>query len=173
MDAPLGNGAGGDTPDPLTPPAPPTKVSPASDEVDKLAAEIGLDRGVVEGGLSPSKDAPYLHLNHHCWQAMRKQLPPAGSASLNPIAAAATLLALWFRVAGLGPTSQAHAQAVLSDMGVEDKNPSRGVKRATWLISRARGQLIVNPGEISDAITLAKCFCAKDWSEWKTLKGKD
>jgi hypothetical protein len=172
-DAALGNGVGDAALDPLAPPPPLAPAATNGSDLDKLATEIGLDRGIVEGALSPSKDAPYLHLNAHCWQAMKKQLPRAGLTAMSPVAAASTLLALWFRVAGLGPTSQAHAQKILSDVGVTDKNPSRGVKRAPWLNARGRGQLIINPGEISDAIVLAKCFCSKSWSDWKDLKGKE
>lgn len=144
------------------------------DPIDKLAAEIGLDRAVVEGACSPTTDPPFLHLNAHCWQAMRKQLPVRGGTyALNAIAAASTLLALWVRAAGLPAATQAQALTILDQVGAEDKNPSRGVKRATWLNTRGRGQILLNPSEISDAVILARCFCSKSWTEWKTRKAKD
>lgn len=144
----------------------------STDAVAKLAREIGTDRAVVEGAISPSSEAPFLHLNSHNWEAMRKQLPTRGLTALSPIAAAATLLALWFRAAGLGNPTQAQALAVLKGIGEEDKNPSRGVRSAKWLIARTGGQIQLNAAEISTATKLALAFCSKQWSPWTGAKAK-
>src|SRR5262249_21858587 len=51
---------------------------------------------------------------------------------ITPIAASATLLAFWFREAGLGNATQSQAQAVLDTIGIRDQNPSRGIKNSDW-----------------------------------------
>jgi hypothetical protein len=53
---------------------------------------------------------------------------------------------------------------------MDDKNPSRGVRAAKWLIARPGGQIQLNAAEISTAIKLCKAFCSKSWDEWR--KGK-
>jgi hypothetical protein len=143
-----------------------------SDAVEKMAREIGVQRAVVEGALSPTNDTPFIHLNSHNWEAMRKQLPVRGRTAVSSITAAATLLALWFRSAGLGNPTQAQALAILKGIGEDDKNPSRGVRAATWLIARAGGQVQVNASEISTAVKFAKCFCTKQWGDWQAAKTK-
>jgi hypothetical protein len=135
--------------------------------VARLANSLGIDGAAIEGACSPSGDPPYLQLDVHCWEQMRSQLPKTGATAITPIAASATLLALWFREAGLGNPTQSQAQAVLNMIGVRDQNPSRGIKNSDWLQSRAGGQIVLNPAAISRAILLAKCFCSKSWKEWK------
>jgi hypothetical protein len=135
--------------------------------VARLANRLAVDSAAIEGACSPSGDAPYLHLDVHCWEQMRSQLPKTGATAITPIAASATLLALWFREAGLGNATQSQAQAVLDTIRIRDQNPSRGIKNSDWLQSRAGGQIVLNPAAISKAVLLAKCFCSKSWKEWK------
>lgn len=138
----------------------------------RLARELGIDLALVEGALSPALEAPYLHLNSHNWEAMRKQLPVRGPTAISPIVAAATLVALWFRAAGLGNPTQAQALAVLETIGENDRNPSRGVRSATWLIARPGGQIQLNASEISMANKLGTAFCSKTWAAWGKSKAK-
>lgn len=135
--------------------------------VDRLAQQLGVARELLEGACSPSADAPYMHLDSHCWEDMKRQLPERGPTAIAPIVAAATLLALWFRAASLGNPTQAQAQAVLDTIGVRDRNASRGIGRASWLQSRGGGQVQLNPAQISRATTLARCFCARNWADWQ------
>ena len=148
----------------------PASFATSNDPIEKLARELGLERSMIDGALSPTIEAPFLRLNSHNWEAMRRQLPARGSSALSPIAAAATLLALWFRAAGLGNPTQSQALATLREIGEDDKNPSRGVRAATWLIARPGGQVQLNASEISTAIKLGKAFCAKQWKDWLTGK---
>jgi len=139
----------------------------STNPVDLLAQQLGVDRAFVEGACSPSAEAPHMHLDLHCWEEMKRQLPSRGPTSLSPILASATLLALWFHKAGLGNPTQAQAKAVLATINITDPNASRSIQNATWLQSRAGGQVLLNPAEISKAVKLARCFCSKDWSLWK------
>lgn len=95
-----------------------------------------------------SVSAAYLRLDVRCWDQMRSQLPRTGLTAIAPIAASATLLALWFREAGLGNATQSQAQAVLHSIGIRDQNPSRGIKNSDWLQSRTGGQIVLNPAAI-------------------------
>jgi len=148
-----------------TPLATPPPANP-SDALGKLAAELGLGREIAQGALSPQADAPYMHLNQHNWESMRKALPERGPKALSPMAAGATLMALWFRHAGLGNVTQAQVLTVLGGINVEDKNPSRGIRNSKWLSPRAGGQVVLNPAEISIAMKVAKAFCTKNWKDW-------
>lgn len=146
---------------------------PAGDPLGKLAAELGLSRDVVEGACSPSPEPPFLQLDLHNWGAMRRELPERGPTALSPIVVASTLMALWFRHAGLGNPTQAQVLAVLSAISVEDRNPSRGIRRAIWLQPRGGGQVALNAGHIADAVKIAKAFCSKTWTEWTTGSSGD
>ena len=151
----------------------PAVTGTGSDAIGKLAHQLGLESPLMEGALNPSADAPFIHLNSHNWEAMRKQLPPRGRTAISPIVAASTLLCLWFRAAGLGNPTQAQALAALATIGEDDKNPSRGVRAATWLIARPGGQIQLNASEISVADKLGKAFCSKSWADWSKGKARE
>jgi hypothetical protein len=135
--------------------------------LELLAQQLGIDPALIQGACSPSMDAPHMHLDPHCWEDMKRQLPLRGAGTIAPIVLAATLLALWFQKTGLGSPTQAQAKAVLGTIGISDPNASRSIQNASWLQSRAGGQVLLNPAEISKAVKLAKGFCSKDWSLWK------
>ena len=139
---------------------------PGSSPLDSLAAQLGIDRALVEGACSPTADPPYMHLNAHCWEEMKKQLPGRGKTAIAPIVAAVTMLLLWFQKAELGNPTQSNAQAVLATISLSDPNASRSIGNADWLQLRP-GQVVLNPAEISKAVKLMKCFCMKDWTIWK------
>lgn len=132
-----------------------------------MAEQLGLEPAVLQGACSPQAEAPYMHLDAHCWEEMKQQLPSRGALAVAPIVAATTLLALWFQKASLGNPTQAQAKAVLATINISDPNASRSIQNASWLQSRAGGQVVLNPAEISKAVKLAKCFCSKNWSAWK------
>jgi hypothetical protein len=132
--------------------------------IKKMAAELGLSAAEVEGACGPTDIEPYLHLDHHCWEAMKKQTAERGPTAYSSIAIAGTLLALWFRAAGKGNPTQAQAQAVLSELNLRDQNPARGIERSEWLHSRPGGVIVLNPAKISRAVGIAQSFCSKKWT---------
>jgi hypothetical protein len=132
-----------------------------------LAQQLAIDPDLVQGACAPTLEPPYLHLDLHCWEEMRKHVPQRGILAIPPIVAAATLLALWFNKAGLSNPTQAQAKLVLGTINLDDPNASRSIQNTTWLQGRSGGQFVLNPAEISKAVKLAKCFCSKDWSSWK------
>ncbi len=142
----------------------------ADSPIDNLARKLGVTPEQVEGACAPSISDPFMHLDMHAWSAVKSQLPERGAKALSPIAVAGTLLALWFKEASIGTATQSHAHKVLATISLQDKNPTRGIRSATWLQSRPGGQIVLNPAAIQKAILLARCFCVQDWKAWNTAE---
>lgn len=145
---------------------------PASrDPLGKFATEIGVSTEELQAACDPKHDEPFLILDHTCWEAFKTQLGDRGPSAVAPAAAAATLLALWFKTSnGQANATQAQAQAVLRSINVRDSNSARGIRRSEWLQPRAGGQIILNPAKFTKAKQFARCFCLKNWTEWKSGK---
>lgn len=146
-------------------------VNNGAGPVAKFATDIGVATAEVQGACDPQSADPFLILDHDAWEAFKTQLGDRGAHAVAPAAAAATLLALWFKSSsGQANATQAQAQAVLKSINVRDTNAARGVRRSEWLQARAGGQIILNPAKITKARLFAKCFCTQDWTEWKAGK---
>jgi len=135
--------------------------------IGQFATQLGVEVPVVVGACAPTVDGTFMHLDPHCWEVMKRQLPARGILAVAPLAVPATLLALWFAKANLGIPTQAQAKTVLGTISVNDPNASRSIENTVWLQRRSGGQIVINPAQISQAVKLAKCFCSKDWSSWK------
>jgi hypothetical protein len=142
----------------------------ADEAVVKFAKSIGVSPEQVVGACYPSKTAPLLSLDMHCWNALKDQTPPRGPGSLSPMAVAATLLSLWKQAAKLGNATQAEAQKVLETIHLHDKNPTRSVAGAEWLKALGGGSVVVNPARIKRATAIARAFCLQDWKTDMTWK---
>ena len=130
--------------------------------IARFAKRLGATVEVVVGALSPSREAPYLHIDAHTWEAFKRNFPKRGPGSVSPIGLAGTALVLWVKEAKLDvAVTQALASAVLDTVHVKDPNPSRGIKNTKWLQARAGGVIIVNPAEISKAQQIIGSFCLK------------
>lgn len=140
------------------------EIDASDDPIVKFAKTLNVSVPELKGALSPSSEAPYLHLDHHCWEQMKKSTPSRGPGALSPVPVAATLLALWLKEANLDvqPT-QALALAVLRTIGVQDRNPGRGITNSDWLQARAGGQIVINAAQYGKAIKIARSFCTKKW----------
>lgn len=126
-----------------------------------FAADLGLGKEVVEGACSPSDEAPFIHLDEHCWESFKQNTPPRGPKAVAAINLAATLLCLWFKHSGQdGNPTPAQAKAVLDTIGVSEKNPSRAVKNCEWLQSRAGG-IQLNPARVSKAKAIVGAYCSQ------------
>lgn len=137
----------------------------SGDAVSRLAHKLGVDTASVQAALSPQTEPPYLHLDSHCWEAMKKGTPRRGAGAVPPIGAAATLLALWLKEAGIDvPATQTLAQGVLNTLNLRDPNASRGIANTKWLQRRPNGVVIINPAEVSTAQNIAASFCSKRWA---------
>jgi hypothetical protein len=138
--------------------------SDRDDPIGRFAVMIGVETAQVVGACNPSKATPFLELNAHCWEAMKRALPQRGPGSLAAIQLSATLLGLWFQCAGLGTPNSGQAQGVLGTINQRDNNAARGMGTAEWLQKRAGGAFNINPAQMSRAIAIAKSFVTSDWS---------
>lgn len=130
--------------------------------IDKLANEIGVTVNIIRGSCSPSDIAPFIHLDKHHWEAMKKATPARGSKAISPTALASTLLILWKEQAKLGDCSVKEAQEILKTIGLHDSHATRSLNNCEWLQQRGK-KIIINPAQTSKAIELAKAYCTKEW----------
>jgi hypothetical protein len=126
-----------------------------------FAKELGVSPDVLVGACAPSIQSPYIHMDDHHWEALKKNTPGRGPTAIPPAVMAATLLGLWFKHAGLagGPTVL-QCQAVLQTIDLRDRNAARALRHCSWLQNR-KGSVLVNPAERSRALRLAKAYCLK------------
>lgn len=128
---------------------------PAGDVVSKFAEELGVQREQLEGAAGPSHEAPFIHLDHKYWAALRGS---EGTKAVAPTVLAATLLLLWDRHAKIGDVSTAVSANVLKTIDLVDNHAPRAIKRCEWL--QMRGNLIkLNPALIGKAEALARKYC--------------
>lgn len=133
----------------------------AKGPVQELAKEIGVSVEFLEGACSPSNSAPFIHLDKHHWEALKKVTPSRGPKAISPCALAATLLVLWKEKAKLGDSTIMDSQKVLETIGLRDKHASRSINNCEWLQLRKKA-IFINPAQTSKAITLAKAYCTKE-----------
>jgi len=136
-------------------------VSTKKDPIGSFAKEISISRDELLGAIGPTMDEPYIHLDPHCWEALRKNTGTRGKSSIAPTSLAATVLALWFKHAGISehPTTKL-CSAVLNTIHLTDKNAPRAIRNTEWLQSRGNG-IVINPAQRSRAIALTASFCTK------------
>lgn len=129
-----------------------------------FAVELGVSQAVAKGACGPTSNSPYVHLDKHHWEALKKNTPERGAKSVGAVVLAATLLVLWKEKAGLGATTMKEAASVLETIGVPGKNYSRSINNCEWLQLR-NGSIVLNPAQTSRAIAVAKAYCMKE-SPW-------
>lgn len=132
------------------------------ESVARFAKSLEISVADLNGALEPSREAPYLHLNSHNWEAFKRNFPVRGNGAVSPIGLVGTALALWLKIAKIEiAATQALALGALATIGVHDKNASRGISNTRWLQARSGGTIIVNPAEISRAQEIVRAFCLK------------
>jgi predicted DNA-binding protein len=148
-----------------------TKLKAATDipdvggsAISGFAAELGVSQVVAKGACAPTNNSPYIHLDKHHWEALKKNTPERGAKSVGAVVLAATLLVLWKDKAGLGATTMKEVVSVLDTIGVPAKNPSRTINNCEWLQLR-NGTIGLNPAQTSKAVAVAKAYCTKE-SPW-------
>lgn len=139
-------------------------LSPPMGTLAKLAKEIGVTIDILKGSCGPTDSAPFIHLDKHHWEAMKKATPGRGSKAISPIALGSTLLILWKEKAELGNSTIKEAQKVLGTVGITDAHPDRSLNNCEWLQMRGKN-IIINPAQTSKAIELAKAYCTKEWTK--------
>lgn len=142
----------------------PDRLDVGGTALTKFAAELGVSQVVVKGACGPTSNSPFIHLDKHHWEALKKNTPERGAKSIGAVVLAATLLVLWKEKAGLGATPLKETASVLETIGVSAKNSSRSINNCEWLQLR-NGSIVLNPAQTSKAIAVAKAYCMKE-SPW-------
>lgn len=156
---------------PVAKPAPPTEATPTPPTplrnrhdhggVAGFAEALGLDPDAVQGACAPEESPPYMHLDHHYYEAFRRNTPRRGRSAIPNVTLAGTLLALWFKHAKLeNGVEVGHIQQVLQNLSVDGPNAARSLKNCPWLQYRS-SRVSLNPAKISDAVAVARAFCAQ------------
>lgn len=135
-------------------------IPSTSSAEEALAIEIGVSLQNLQGACSASTEAPYIQLDHHYWESLRRNTPAKGPGAVAPAVLAATLLGLWFRQVKMGPIKKAQIISVMRTIGLEDTNAIRGLRNCEWLQVRSDG-VNLNPGKISLAIRVACAYCTQ------------
>lgn len=125
-----------------------------------FAAELEVDVNQLIGAASPSTEAPYIHLDHKYWEAIKQNTPPRGVGAIPGVVLAATLLLLWNRHSKFGKISGAMCDAVLATIDHEERNRARSLKGCEWIQVREDG-LRLNPASTPSAINLAHAYVTK------------
>jgi len=129
--------------------------------IQGFAHEVGITEEDIIGACSPSLEPPYLHLDEHYWESLRKNTPPRGPSAIAPVPLAATLLSMWFKYSGIdGNPSVRQCHDVLKTIKVQDKNAARSLKNSNWLQKRPNG-IVINPSLRSKAVQIAKAYCTR------------
>lgn len=130
----------------------------AGDLIDQFAEEISVSRSQILGSCDPATEAPFIVLNKHNWEHLKKATPKRGPDAIAPQTLAATLLVVWKEVANLDPPTTIETAAVLQTLALSTRNVTRAINNCQWL--QLRGQIIrLNPAEVSRANGLAKAYC--------------
>lgn len=129
--------------------------------ISAFAGEIGITVSEAEGAFGPSNEAPFIQLDPHLWEALKKNTPQRGSNAVPPIALAATALAIWFRHSDIdGSPTVKQCQDVLKTIDLRDQNAARSLRNTEWLQARGNG-IVINPAQRSRAIKLMLAYCRK------------
>lgn len=154
---------GDSAPTPPTPVAATTASRPdfqgGSDSVGLFANALSLEPEAVHGACSPRSTPPYLHLDHHYYEAFRRNTPTRGRSAIPNVTLVGTLLALWFKYAKLENGAEVGLiQQILQDLNAQGPNAARSLKNCPWLQYRS-SRVHLNPAKISQALEVARAFC--------------
>lgn len=128
--------------------------------IDKFADELGTEEAALIGAASPSEEAPFIHLDHKYWEALKQNTPPRGVGSVSGVVLSATLLLLWNRHAAFGKVTAAMCDDVLDTIGHEERNRARSLRGCDWIQVRDDG-LRLNPALVSSAVKVAKAYVTR------------
>jgi hypothetical protein len=67
----------------------PIKAAQPRAALNAFAQKVETEMPLVEGACSPRDVPPYMHLDSHCWEEMRRQIPRSGPNAVPPIALSA------------------------------------------------------------------------------------
>jgi hypothetical protein len=142
-----------------------TAVGGVGDDVSAMlrsfAKKIGVTPDEAVGSLDPTSDAPYIRLNSHDWEALKRNTPVKGPGSIAPSVLAATALVLWQKDARFGDVALQTVRATISTIDLDDQNAARSIGNCDWLQYRS-GRITLNPSHASTATRLLRAYCRRE-----------
>src|ERR1700733_1593539 len=110
------------------------EVTPnVSSGIKAFAKSIGVTTEEIVGGLDPTTETPFVQLNSHDWEALKKNTPHKGPGAVPPAVLAATALVLWQRHGSTPDVTLQTVRATLSTIDLDDPNASRSIGNCDWL----------------------------------------
>jgi hypothetical protein len=134
-----------------------TKTSPLA----AFAKSINVTVDEITGSLGPTSAAPFIHLDNHDWEALKRNTPAKGSGSISSSVLAATALVLWQKHSAIGDVTLQAVRAVMSTIDLDDQNAARSVNNCEWLQSR-NNRIALNPSRSSAATRLIRAYCKRE-----------
>ena len=153
-----------------------TVSPPRGRGVDELPGEQRVDAGLavrafaknvnvtaeeIVGSLGPTADAPFIHLNSHDWEALKKNTPLKGPGAVSPSVLAATALVLWQKYGGIGDVTLQSVRATMITIDLDDPNAARSIGNCEWLQNRSN-RIALNPSRSSAATRLLRAYCRRE-----------
>jgi hypothetical protein len=126
--------------------------------IKAFSKSLGVKPEEVVGSLGPTTEAPFIHLNSHDWEALKRNTPIKGPGAVAPSVLAATALVLWQKHRSTGDVTLQAVRATMSTIDLDDPNAARSVANCEWLQTRGT-RLALNPSRSSAAARLLRAYC--------------
>jgi hypothetical protein len=129
--------------------------------VKAFAKSVSVTPEEIVGSLDPTSDAPFIHLNSHDWEALKRNTPLKGPGAVSPSVMAATALVLWQKHSSIGDVTLQTVRATMSTIDLDDPNAARSVGNCEWLQNKAN-RIALNPSRSSAAARLLRAYCRRE-----------
>lgn len=129
--------------------------------VKAFAKGIGVTVEEIVGGLDPTFEAPFVQLNSHDWEALKRNTPHKGPGAVPPAVLAATALVLWQKHSNTPDVTLQTVRATLSTIDLDDPNASRSIGNCDWLQTKG-SRVALNPSRSSAATRLLRAYCRRE-----------
>jgi hypothetical protein len=138
------------------------EVSPnATPAIRDFAKAISVTVEEIVGALGPTAEPPFIHLNSHDWEALKKNTPHRGPGSVPSAVLAATALVLWQKYGNAPDVTLQAVRATLGTIDLDDPNAARSISNCEWLQSKG-SRIVLNPSRSSAATRLLKAYCRRE-----------
>lgn len=133
----------------------------ASSAIRAFAKGLGVTAEEIVGGLDPITDTPFVQLNSHDWEALKRNTPHKGPGAVPPAVLAATALVLWQKHGNTPDVTLQTVRATLSTIDLDDPNASRSIGNCDWLQTKG-SRVALNPSRSSAAARLLRAYCRRE-----------
>jgi hypothetical protein len=115
----------------------------------------------IVGSLDPTSMSPFIRLNSHDWEALKRNTPAKGPGAVSCSVLAATALVLWQKHCAIGLVTLQTVRATMNTIDLDDRNAARAIANCEWLQTKANG-LALNPSRSSAATRVLRAYCRRE-----------